>query len=155
MKENEEKIQKSPHPAKVYLRQYAFLKLRRDDLREDLADIRENATRATSRMTAERVSGTSARDGMANAAVKAVTVEKRLQTTILHIEEALNIRVWLIEQMQDEREKTLLTDRYISGRSWEEIQSRLFLGRTAAFKLHGHALQHFWEIYLRWNENAD
>ena len=146
---------KPKHPAIIYLRQYAYLKLRRDDLRDELREIRENATRATSRMTAERVSGTSARDGMANAAVKAVGVEKRLETTIRNLEEALNMRVWLIEQMKDEREKTLLTERYISGRSWEEIQSRLFLGRTAVFKLHGYALQHFWEIYSRQNEKED
>lgn len=146
---------KPKHPAIVYLRQYSALKLRRDDLKEELLAIRENATRATSRMTAERVSGTGARDSMANAAVKAVEVERRLNTTIRNLEEALGMRVWLIEQLKDEREKTLLTERYISGRSWEEIQSRMFLGRTAVFKLHGYALQHFWEIYARWNEKED
>lgn len=146
---------KPKHPAIIYLRQYAYLKLRRDDLRDELMQIRENATRATSRMTAERVSGTSARDSMANAAVKAVGVEKRLETTIRNLEEALNIRVWLIEQMKDEREKTLLIERYISGRSWEEIQRRLFLSKTAVFKAHGYALQNFWEIYSRQNEKVD
>ena len=144
---------KPKHPAIIYLRQYAYLKLRRDDLRDELRQIRENATRATSRMTAERVSGTSARDGMANAAVKAVGVEKRLETTIRNLEEALNMRVWLIEQMKDEREKTLLTEMYISKRSVEEIQSRMFISRATLWRIHGYALQHFWEIYTRQNES--
>lgn len=144
---------KPKHPAIIYLRQYAYLKLRRDDLRDELRQIRENATRATSRMTAERVSGTSARDSMANAAVKAVGVEKRLETTIRNLEEALNMRVWLIEQMKDEREKTLLTEMYISKRSVEEIQSRMFISRATLWRIHGYALQHFWEIYTRQNEN--
>lgn len=154
MKENE-KAPKAPHPAKVYLRQYADMKLRRDDLRDELQSIRENATRATSRLTAERVSGTSARDGMANAVIRAMEAEKRLESMILHITEALEMRARVIEMMEDEDEKTLLTERYIAGRSWEEIQSRLFLGRTAAFKLHGHALNHFWEKFSLLNENAD
>lgn len=143
---------KPKHPAIIYLRQYAYLKLRRDDLRDELRQIRENATRATSRMTAERVSGTSARDSMANAAVKAVGVEKRLETTIRNLEEALNMRVWLIEQMKDEREKTLLIERYISGRSWEEIQHRMFVSKATMHRIHGFALQNFWEKYLQTNE---
>lgn len=151
-----EKTPRKPkHPAIVYLRQYAAMKLRRDDLKEELLSIRENATRATSRYTAERMSGTGKKDGMANAAVRAVEVEQKVERCIRNIEEALAIRVWIIEQMQDEREKTLLTERYISGRSWEDIQNRLFLGRTAVFKLHGYALQHFWEIYLKNNKNED
>ena len=144
---------KPKHHAIIYLRQYNALKLRRDDLRDELRQIRENATRATSRLTAERVSGTSARDSMANAAVKAVGVEKRLETTIRNLEEALNMRVWLIEQMEDEREKTLLTERYISGRNWEEIQGRMFVSKATMHRIHGFALQNFWKKYQRMNEN--
>lgn len=55
---NTEYIHRKPkHPALVYLRQYAAMKLRRDDLNEELLSIRQNATRATSRYTAERMSG--------------------------------------------------------------------------------------------------
>ena len=78
----ENTIRKPKHPAIVYLRQYAAMKLRRDDLKEELLMIRQNATRATSRYTAERMSGTGRKDGMANAAVKAVEVEERLKRVI-------------------------------------------------------------------------
>lgn len=143
------------HPAKVYLRQYNDMKLRRDDLRDELMMIRMNATRATSRMTAERVSGTSARDSMANAAVKAVEAEKRLERLILNITEALDMRSFLIDQMKDEREKTILTERYISQRDWPEIQERLYISRSRLMELHGYALNNFWEIYCRFSKSSD
>lgn len=146
---------KSNHPAKVYLRQYGAMKLRRDDLKEELMMIRQNATRATSRYTAERMSGTGRHDGMANAAVRAVEVEQKLQRVIGNIEEALEFRVWLIEQMQDEWEKTILTERYINGRDWDEIQDRMHYSRTSMFELHGRALQSFWKIYLGLNKSPD
>ena len=144
---------KPKHPAIVYLRQYAAMKLRRDDLKEELLSIRENATRATSRYTAERMSGTGKKDGMANAAVKAVEVEQKVERCIRNIEEALNIRVWLIEQMKDEWEKTILTERYINGRGWDEIQKRFPFERASIFRLHGRALEHFWEIYKQNNKS--
>lgn len=143
---------KPKHPAIIYLRQYAAMKLRRDDLKEELLSIRENATRATSRYTAERMSGTGRKDGMANAAVRAVEVEQKLERCIHNIQEALDIRVWLIEQMQDEWEKTILTERYINGRGWDEIQMRFPFERASIFRLHGRALEHFWEIYNQNNK---
>lgn len=146
---------KPKHPAIIYLRQYGDMKLRRDDLKEELHAIRENATRATSRYTAERMSGTSMHDGMANAAVRAVEVEQKLERCIRNIEEALAVRVWLIEQMKDDREKTILTERYISRRDWPDIQKRLFISRSRLLELHGYALNHFWEIYSREMKKSD
>ncbi len=153
--ESHTKPRKPKHPAILYLRKYAAMKLRVDDLREELIMIRENATRATSRMTAERVSGTPMKDGMANAAIKAVEVERKLAKTILAIEEGLDHRVWVIEQMEDEWEKTILTDRYIKGIGWDEILTRIPFERSAMFKLHGNALNHFWEIHTRSLKSAD
>lgn len=143
------------HPAIVYLRKYTALKLRRDDLKDELAMIRQMATRATSRITAERISGTPNKDGMANAAIKAVAVEKKLETTINNIKEALDVRLWLIEQLKDEWEKTILTERYINGRGWEDILARIPFERSSMFEIHGEALEHFWEIYCRNNQSAD
>lgn len=151
----EQKPRKPKHPAILYLRKYAAMKLRRDDLQEELLSIREKATRATSRMTAERVSGTPMKDGMANAAIKAVETERKLDCTIRNIEEGLAHRVWVIEQMEDEWEKTILTDRYIKGRSWEEILYRIPFERSAMFKLHGKALNHFWDIHTKSMQTED
>jgi hypothetical protein len=125
------------------------MKLRRDDLLDELLSIREKATRATSNTSAERVSGTSVMDGMANAAIKAVETERKLDCAIRNIEEGLAHRVWVIEQIEDEWEKTILIDRYIKGRGWDDTLKRIPFERSAMFKLHGKALNHFWEIHLK------
>lgn len=145
MQENKQK--KPIHPAKVYLAAYPAMKKRLEDLKEELEYIRETATRATSKMTAERVSGTSMKDGMANAVIKGIETEERFQRTINNLSEALTVRLMLIEEMQDEWEKLILTERYINGRSWNNIFRRIPYERAKVFVIHGEALEHFWEIY--------
>lgn len=144
-----------PHPAKIYLKKYAAMKLRYDDLQEELLLIRQKATRATSRMTAERVSGTPMKDGMANAAIKAVETERKLDCTLRNLKEGLAHRSWVIEQMDDEWEKTILTERYIKGLDWDEILPRIPYERSSMYELHGKALNHFWEIHMRSAQSED
>lgn len=144
------KPRKKKHPAIIYLSMYPALKLRRDKLKEELLMIRQNATRATSRMTAVRMSGTGKKDGMANAAIKAVDVEKRLEHIIGVIEAELDFRLQLIEELENEWEKTLLTMRYINGIDWEgkdSILTKIPFERSRMYEIHGEALEHFWEIF--------
>lgn len=141
------KPRKKKHPAIIYLKMYPALKLRRKKLKEELLMIRQNATRATSRMTAERMSGTGKKDGMANAAIKAVEVEKRLEHLIDVIKEELDFRLQLIEELEDEWEKTILTLRYISGLDWDDILPQIPYERSTMYEIHGEALEHFWEIF--------
>lgn len=155
MQAQTEKPKRPKHPAIIYLRKYIAMKMRYENLRDELIEIRENATRATSRMTAERISGTGKKDGMANAAIKAVETENKLDYTMRSIEDGLNHRVWVIEQMEDEWEKTILNERYIKGRGWEDILRRIPFERSTMFELHGRALNHFWEIHIRSCQSAD
>lgn len=155
----EQKKQRKPkHPAIIYLNQYKAMKLRREDLVEELEYIRQKATKATSRITAERVSGTGMHDSMANAVIKGIETEEKLARLIANLEECLNMRLWLIEQLTDEWEKTVLTERYIKGRDWEGrngILSRIPFERTVMFEIHGRALEHFWAIYQKERTKTD
>lgn len=135
------------HPAIIYLGEYRSIKQRISALQSELEDIRENATRATSRITAERISGTGKKDGMANAAIRAVDVERRLETLIDHQRDCLDMRLFLIEQMDNESEKLVLTLRYIRCMRWEDIAREIHYGLTATYELHGRALQNFWRVY--------
>jgi len=145
----QEKQKKPTHPAKVYLAAYPAMKKRLEDLKEELEYIRETATRATSKLTAERVSGTSMKDGMANAVIKGIETEERLQRTINNLSEALTVRLMLIEELQDEWEKLILTERYINGRGWNQINKRIPYEQTRVFEIHGHALNNFWTIFQK------
>lgn len=145
----EQKQRKPKHPAMVYLAAYPAMKRRLEDLKEELEYIRETATRSTSRITAERVSGTSMKDGMANAVIKGIETKERLERTINNLSEALTVRLMLIEEMADEWEKLVLTERYINGRSWNNVFRRIPYERAKVFMIHGEALEHFWEIYQK------
>jgi RNA polymerase sigma factor (sigma-70 family) len=48
-----------------------------------------------------------------------------------------------IEEMNDERERTILTLRYIKGLKWEEIAVQLHVERAQVHRIHAKALKHF------------
>lgn len=145
---------KARHPAIIYLGEYYAKQKRIDALKEELENIRDIATNAAVRADADRVSGSKARDSMANHAVRAVDVERRLDATIAHLQECLDMRLFLIEQMENEDEKLVLTYRYINCMPWEAVQRKMHYGATATFELHGRALQSFWKVYQMSQNNG-
>lgn len=148
-------MRKPRHPAIIYLSEYKDKTKRIDALRNELARIREMATSVTVRANADRVTGSKARDSMANHAVRAVDVERRLEIMIEHLQECLDMRLFLIEQMDaPEEEKLVLTYRYINCMLWEEIQHKMHYGATYTYQLHGRALQSFWKTYQAF-QNAE
>lgn len=128
------------NPVKRYLAEYRTLVKRRDTLTEELDRLREASTRATSRITATHLSDTGTRGGMEDNIIRLVDGEEALRSTIAHIEECLAARLVLIEQLVDERQKLVLTYRYIRGLDWEDIGHRMHYERSQIFRFHGQAL---------------
>jgi len=69
-----------------------------------------------------------------------VDAEDRLRQVIAHTGEALAARLALIERLPDERQKTLVTLRYIDGLNWEKIGYAMHYERTQVFAIHSQAL---------------
>ncbi|MEA5016131.1 MAG: hypothetical protein VB099_16390 [Candidatus Limiplasma sp.] len=134
---------KEPNPAKRYLAEYRTLACRRDTLIEELERLRDASMRATSRLSATRLSGTSGRGGMEDSVIRVVDGEEALRRTIAHLDECLVARLVLIERLTDERQKLVLTYRYINGWGWAEIMRRMCLSERPMFYLHGKALESF------------
>ena len=67
--------------------------------------------------------------------------EERLRQIIAHAGEALSARLLLVERLPDERQKTLLTLRYINGWAWERIGYEMHYERTQVFDIHNQALR--------------
>lgn len=151
---------KARHPASIYLGEYRAKKLQIEELKDKLAKIREDATNISVRADYDKVSGSKARDSMANHAVRAVDVESRLNIMIAHLQECLDLRLWLIDQIdagddvETEYEKLVLICRYVNCLPWEQIQKKLNYGATATFELHGRALQSFWKVYQMMQKNG-
>ena len=99
---------KPRHPMAVYLGRATGLKQEIRETRELLAQLREQATRATSRLSATRLSGTGRHDAMAGKAIRIVEAEERLEKIIADWAEALAVRVALLGMMEDPRERRLL-----------------------------------------------
>ena len=86
-------VAKSPNPAKRYLMEYRTMVRRRDALLDELDRLKEANQRATSRITAVRLSGTSGHGGFENGAIRVVDGENQLQEVIRHIDECLRARL--------------------------------------------------------------
>ncbi len=136
-------------PVKQYLMEYRMLLQRRDALLRELERLRDMATRATAHLSPVKTAGKPAHDARENAMLRAVDGEEKLQEITRHISEALAARLLLIEQVEDERQKTLLTLRYINGMNWEQLGYAMHYERTQIFKIHTQALEAAhaaWEI---------
>lgn len=128
-------------PVKRYLMEYVALKQRRDALMEEVDRLRDATLRATSRITGIRPSGTPDPGRKEDGMLRVVDAQERLSAVISHIDEALCARLALLEQLPDERQKTLLTLRYINGVGWEQIGYTMHYERTQIFDIHHQALE--------------
>jgi hypothetical protein len=126
---------------KRYLLEYSALLQRRDALQNELERFQEATVRATAHLSPMPHCGKAAPDSMENAMLRVVDAQERLRVYIAHIGEALCVRLALLEQVPDERQKTLLTLRYINGKSWEQIGYIMHYERTQVFAIHVKALE--------------
>lgn len=134
--------ERTVNPAKVYMRGYLELSRQVEALLDRIDAIHDQSTRATSRLTATRVSGTRMRDGVANAALETMDCVDQLRTRVCHIREAMAVRLALIDQLSDERYKTVCIMRYLNGWGWDRIAGVMGYNLTDKyiFRLHGKAL---------------
>lgn len=127
---------------KRYLMEYHALVERRNALMEELERFREATVRATGQLSPARPSGKPDSPGAReDAMLRVVDAEEHLRQVIGHLGEALAVRLALIERLEDERQKTLLTLRYINGIGWEQIGYRMHYERTQVFAIHAGALE--------------
>ena len=133
------------NPAKRYLLEYMPLRKRRDALLDELDRTQEASLRATSRLTATRLSGTSGHGGFENNAIRYVDCEAVLQKHIDRIGRCLEERLDMIDRLPDERQKLVLTYRYVNGWGWEEIMNVMNFEKTEIFRCHGKALAYICE----------
>lgn len=108
--------------AQRYLEEYRQLLLRREALLAERDSLREGYRRA----------GGNPDDPAPG--------EGALNEAVDHIGEAVMARLALIEQLPGERQKLVLTFRYVNGWDWNEICRRLCYGKTQIFRLHREAL---------------
>ena len=109
--------------------------------RLEAAFLRDLAGRATSTMTAVKVSGTRGRSRVADAVVKLVDIEDEIALQIEALTGERQRAARAIETLKNPNERVVMQLRYLACMKWEDIAGEMGYGVQHIFKLHGEALE--------------
>ena len=132
---------KKENPAKIFLRRYQALIHRVDALQQAIDTAMERALNISITLKEIRViSSPAEHDPMAADVCSAVDATEILREEKAKAEESLREILTAINGVYDERQKTVLTMRYVNGCSFGEIADRMHFSEPAVYVAHGRAL---------------
>ena len=132
---------KQENPAKVFLRRYKSLCGRVDALQMAIDEALARATNTGITLKEVKVlSSPAEHDPMARDVCSAVDACEILYRYKAQAESSLREILTAIDSLEDERQKELLTRRYITGEGFPEICDAMHYERTQVFVIHGRAL---------------
>ena len=126
--------------ARMYLRQVRDAYRRAEVLCAQAEKYRALATRATGRMDAVRVSGTSRRSNVETYVLELMDTHEKLQREIHRLLNISRQAEELISRLPDSRHRSVLQMRYLCALDWEEVAERLHFTIRWAHKLHREAV---------------
>lgn len=134
-------IKRKDNPAKLFLRRYLALSGRVDALQRAIDQAMERAFNTGITLKEIKVLSSPADpDPMASAVCNAVDACETLYESKAKAETALREILSAIDSLKDERQKQVLTMRYIAGDGFGEIQEKMHYEKTQVFVIHGRAL---------------
>ena len=132
---------KQENPAKVFLRRYKAICGRVDALQRAIDDAMSRAFNTGVTLKEIKVlSSPEEHDPMARDVCNAVDACAILYEKKAEAEQALREILSAIDALSDERQKELLTRRYITGEGFPEICEAMHYEKTQVFVIHGRAL---------------
>ena len=133
------------NPAKPFLRRYIALTGRVDALQRAIDQAYERATNISVTLKEVQVMSSPAEpDRMAKEIVNAADACEILYKYKAEAEAALREILEAIDSLTDERQKELLTRRYINGESFFDIMDHMGYEKTQTYVIHGRALMGIW-----------
>lgn len=133
--------QRKENPAKVFLRRYIGLCGRVDALSVAINRAMERAFNTSVSLKEVKVlSSPAEHDPMARDVCNAVDACEILYRYREEAAAALREILAAVDSLKDERQKELLTLRYINGESFETIMEKIGYEKTQAYVIHGRAL---------------
>ena len=134
-------MKRKENPAKVFLRRYLGLMARVDALNRAIDAAMERAFGIGVTLKQVKVlSSPAEHDPMAADVCTAVDATEILREEKAKAEDALREILTAIDAVQDEREKAVLTMRYVSGEGFAKIAEALHFSEPAIYVAHGRAL---------------
>ena len=132
---------KQDNPAKVFLRRYKALSGRVDALQRAIDEALARATNTGITLKEIKVlSSPAEHDPMARDVCSAVDACKILYQYKAEAETALREILAAIDSLKDERQKEVLTRKYINGDVFPDICEAMHYEKTQVFVIHGRAL---------------
>lgn len=132
---------KQENPAKVFLRRYRALSGRVNALQRAINEAMERAFNTGVTIKEIKVlSSPAEHDPMARDICSAVDACEILYQYKAEAETALREILAAIDSLKDERQKEVLTRRYINGDGFPEIMEKIGYEKTQAYVIHGRAL---------------
>lgn len=132
---------KKENPAKTFLRRYLGLSRRVDALTRAIDIAMERATSISVKLKEIRVMSSPAEhDPMAADVCTAVDACKMLFDEKAQAEKALQEILIAIRAVPDERQRAVLTMRYVEGREFSQIAEEMHFSEPAIYVAHGRAL---------------
>ena len=134
-------MSRQENPAKVFLRRYKALSGRVDALQRAIDEALERATNTAVTLKEIKVlSSPAEHDPMARDICSAVDACAILYQYKAEAETALREILAAIDSLKDERQKEVLTRRYINGEPFAKIAEKVHFSEPVVFVLHGRAL---------------
>lgn len=137
------------NPAKAYLMRYRSLQFKCAALERAIRSAMENATNTTVALKEICVQTSGGGDMMANAVISAIDATKVLEE---QRQEATRIMCEImnaIKSVPDEVQQTVLIEKYINGRTLQQIQNDIHYEKRNTIIIHGRALWEVWQYMKR------
>jgi DNA-directed RNA polymerase specialized sigma24 family protein len=134
-------MRRQENPAKAFLRRYRSLCGRVDALQRAIDEAMQRAMNTSITLKEIKVlSSPAEHDPMAKDVCSAVDACEILYAEKERAQEALREILSAIDCLKDERQKELLTRRYINGSGFDEIMEAMHYEKTQMYVIHGRAL---------------
>ena len=134
-------IKRKDNPAKAFLRRYIALSGRVDALTLAISQAMERAFNiGVSLKEVKVLSSPAEHDPMARDVCNAVDACETLYQYKAEAEAALREILSAIDSLTDERQKELLTLRYVTGMGFKDIKEKIHYEETQMYVIHGRAL---------------
>ena len=134
-------MKRKENPAKAFLRRYSGLCGRIDALTRAINDAMERAFNTGVTLKEIKVlSSPAEHDPMAKDVCSAVDASELLYQKKAEAEQALREILAAIDSLKDEKQKEMLTRRYVNGDGFDKIMEDMHYEKTQVFVIHGRAL---------------
>ena len=137
------------NPAKAYLLRYRGLKSKCAALERAIRAAFEDATNTTVALKEVCVQTSGGGEMMANAVISAVDATRFLDEQRQEAQKTMREIMEAINSVPDDIQQTVLIEKYINGRTLQQVQQDIHYEKRNTIIIHGRALWEVWQYMKR------